>query len=333
MTAHHAWASIDNFHTLRKFYVDRENLLANEGNVTFNAKVKLHGTNAGVYVGSNGDVFAYSRSKIIEPGAGDNCGFAAWVQKNKEFFATMKRECDFVIYGEWCGPGVQKGVAISQIPNRVFAVFAYRDLTNDVLLMEENLLKDIVRTKDDMIIIPDYVTNFKLNILTPAQESLNKIVQIVDEIEKCDPFVKNHWGIEGVGEGLVYYPMTKQENWTVQNYEQVTMLMFKAKGDKHQVLARTKPVQAEATSAETIDAYVDLVLTENRLLQGAKEVSGKEHTYDKKLTGDFIRWIKADIVKETKAEIEAAGLTVEAAAKAVELKARKWYANKFTSQV
>ena len=28
-----------------------------------------------------------------------------------------------VVYGEWCGPGVEKGMAISALPAKVFAVF------------------------------------------------------------------------------------------------------------------------------------------------------------------------------------------------------------------
>ena len=64
-----------------------------------------------------------------------------------------------------------------------------------------------------------------------------------------------------------------------------------------------------------------MVVTEPRLEQGATAVGG----FDKKLTGKFVEWLKADVKKETLVEMEAAKLTWDQVEKAITSKARSWY--------
>ena len=40
----------------------------------------------------------------------------------RAYFQTLAR--DIVVFGEWCGPGVEKGMAISAAKTKLFAVFA-----------------------------------------------------------------------------------------------------------------------------------------------------------------------------------------------------------------
>jgi hypothetical protein len=66
---------------------------------------KLDGTNACVAIDEAGNIWAQSRNRIITP-EDDNHGFAKWVQDNKEDLLRMGHGHHF---GEWVGPGIQRG--------------------------------------------------------------------------------------------------------------------------------------------------------------------------------------------------------------------------------
>jgi len=89
--------------------------------ITFNRTVKLHGSNAAVVLDiESGEVYAQSRNRIITP-EDDNAGFAKYVEENKEelkgiiekytkYYGDDTNPSHVVIYGEWCGEGIQRGV-------------------------------------------------------------------------------------------------------------------------------------------------------------------------------------------------------------------------------
>ena len=88
--------------------------------IQFEGTVKLHGTNASVCGNKDGDIWAQSRNNIITP-ENDNAGFAKFVESNKNYFKDiinilLEAYPDYqtvVIFGEWCGAGIQKNVGIS----------------------------------------------------------------------------------------------------------------------------------------------------------------------------------------------------------------------------
>lgn len=95
--------------------------------IEFTGTVKLHGTNAGIiWDKENKRVYAQSRERVITP-ENDNGGFARFVSTlphDDLLFSLKKGEYSYIkIYGEWCGQGIQKGVAINALP-RMFVVFA-----------------------------------------------------------------------------------------------------------------------------------------------------------------------------------------------------------------
>jgi hypothetical protein len=108
-----------------------------------------------------------------------------------------------------------------------------------------------------------------------------------------------------------------------------TNLCFKAKGEKHRVIKTNTAVQIDPSVAATVDQFVDLVLTEARLEQGATTVnSGNPLGFDKRLTGAFVSWVLSDVQKETGGELTASGLDWKAVQKPLTDKARKWYLSK-----
>lgn len=321
MTHHIPWPEIDNFHTLRRNLLKYKDILLKNGStIAYTAKVKLHGTNAGVRVDPDGTVTAFSRSQVITPQQ-DNCGFAGWVEGKREYFAKLADDKPFVIYGEWCGPGIQKGVAINGIPNRIFAVFGIRWVESDLFQSHPFVLGKRLEGIPDLYVLPHFESSFIISwegTQEDTEEVLNRINAHVREVEREDPWVKSTFGISGVGEGLVFYPIDP-------GYKAFASLAFKAKGEKHSVVARTKPVQYNPTVVASLKEFADLVVTPTRLKQAARAVNGGELVLDMKNIGAFLKWINQDILKECESELEASKLDRSSATKACSSKARDWY--------
>ena len=105
---------------------------------TFTGSVKLHGTNAGVTLTKDGEMYAQSRENIITVEK-DNAGFAFFVESNKEnfkkLFKTLEieklKDVDYVtIFGEWSGGNIQKGVSINGLP-KMLVIFAVKGSYED----------------------------------------------------------------------------------------------------------------------------------------------------------------------------------------------------------
>lgn len=334
MTKHVAWTSINNFHNLRKGLQAYPHMLGNNGSVkTYQAKVKLHGTNAGVRIDRDGTVTAFSRTQIITPD-NDNEGFAKWVFENKDKFSKLRpstEEMSVVVYGEWCGKGIKKGVAISNIDKKIFAVFATRYIhptLGQVITCPDNLqtwFSTLIGNMPDLEVIPWFKNGQQFYVdwlgdadqLTPALDNINKLVE---EVENCDPWVLDQFGVKGVGEGLVFYPITN-------DYESFCSLTFKAKGEKHQILSKNKPVQIDATVTNSLNEFAELVITQSRLEQGAYEVNNGVLGFSYQNIGPFLAWINQDIIKEAQAELEASSLDKRLALKACSDRARAMYLN------
>lgn len=326
---HVPWPDIESFHNVRRTMVKHSDLFAsvvgNTKAVTYRSKVKLHGTNAGIRVTSNGQVFALSRSSVITP-TNDNAGFAKWVEGRADQLAKLAVRGDIVVYGEWCGPGIQKQVAVNKIPDKTFAIFAVRfegALKDwEGLEVEPSSLR--LFCVDGAHVLPWHNDGEETAIVwTDPADTLeltaNEITERVSDVERCDPWVKDIFGIDGVGEGLVFYPVSHPGHNAFKH------LCFKAKGDKHQVVARAKAAQIDPSIAANIAAFADMVTTEARLEQGARAVADGELTFETSNIPAFLKWINADITKETGAELEASGLEQKEALRACIDRARKWY--------
>ena len=317
------WTSIELLHNVRRNLA----ILGDAITITYRAKVKLHGTNAGVQITTTGKVAAQKRSQIITSQS-DNAGFAAWVEKNLDYFAASKTTENITIFGEWCGNNIQKGVAISRLKRKIFAVFAVQ-IGDDVTTIKKleirpEQIAKMLPQHDDIYVLPFYGDPITINFgneerLKFAAETISKMVE---DVEKTDPWVKDTFEIEGVGEGLVMYPDVDK----VVEKAAYTEYIFKAKGIKHQAVKSQKVVSIAPEQAENIDRFVKLFVTEARLQQAVTEAC--EGQYDIKKMGDFLKWFSLDVKKESVAELEAADLTWKEINKSLMNDAKKWYQNK-----
>jgi hypothetical protein len=287
----------------------------------YRSKVKLHGTNCAVQ--AHGDsVTCQGRTTILTPAA-DNRGFAAWVEQHRGYFCALP--AGTVLFGEWCGPGVERGMAVSRLPRKVFAIFASQ--RDGRLCVEPDELEALLPREgrpEDLHVLPWEQDEIELDYRSPqsleaAAERLNARVA---EVEAQDPWVMRTFGLSGLGEGLVLYPVGE----VPADPERYARWMFKAKGEKHRTVATHKAVAVRPEAQASVDAFVRHVLTEARLQQGLAEACAGAR--DPRQTGAFLAWIAADVQKETVAELEASALTWAAVEKAVRARARAWFLQK-----
>lgn len=334
--SHIAWTSIDQFHNVRRTF--REVPPTGPHTVSYRAKVKLHGTNAAIQVTPEGVLECQSRERVITP-EDDNHGFARWVHSRKDEWLRALAP-GTVVFGEWAGPGVMKGVALSKIPEKVFAVFAVLHTDGEdglALSVEPDEIASIVKGSP-CYVIPWYKDlNVEVNWdataeeLAPVMDAINTEVRAV---EQCDPWVKSVFGVAGTGEGLVFYPEMGDIGDSATVVDAYYLRMFKAKGEEHKTVAQKAPVQADPEKAKNLAEYAALVLTDARLEQGAEKVTpdGATMRYDMKRIGQFLGWVSKDVEKECVPELAASGLDPKAAGKAVTEYARKWYMAKVAAE-
>jgi hypothetical protein len=282
--------------------------------LTFKGTVKLHGTNASISW-QDGQLHCQSRSKVVTEG---HYGFPEMI--NQEIYAVNKM-VDAVrmnsdiqhgekltIYGEWAGPGIQKGVAVSRLGQKIWFPFAAKitDLEGNGRWVRNacnHLHCDSGRVKS-IYDFEIFVINIDLN--NPA-ESQNKLIEIADAVEaRCpvaatlipdDPSEDDKF--EFLGEGVVWECFYLDDRYT-----------FKVKGKEHAVtkIKTLKPVDMDLLGR--CNDFVDYCVTENRVKQAMFEVKPKnaEMGLTKSDTGAILKWMASDIIEEEVFEMKEQGL-------------------------
>ncbi len=325
------WPEIFHFHNVRRVVTEYRALLGGRSVVRYRGKIKLHGNNAAVQI-KKSSVRAQSRTAMLASGA-DHAGFAAWSASQEAAWlkANPWKQRDLIVYGEWCGPGIQLGTAVNDVAEKFFAVFSacYGNGEGgalDEMVIDPEDLESLVKGVERAYVIPWLDDNYRdiawLSSPEDLEAEIASINASVAAVEAEDPWVLSTFGVRGIGEGVVYYPISHRGR------EHFTNLAFKAKGEKHKVMAHTAPVQLDPTVVATAAEFANLVLTEARLEQGVRAVSGGDLSFGLKYIGPFVQWIAADVIKETSAELEVSGLKPKVAARAVTDKARTWYLSK-----
>lgn len=317
--------SIEGLHNVVKLSKSYPHLFPNA--IEYKGKIKLHGANTAIRT-FKGNIQLQSREIFIENG---HYGFVQWVQSNIDYWQNLGKNEELTIYGEWCGKGIAKGAAINQVDVKIFAVFAIMlgevtdpECVNNVLVTEpEKIISILKDCPNNTFVLPwlnqailiDYKNK---ETLVASSDYINSYIE---KIEPCDPWVNETFNIQGVAEGVVYYPQGIENN-TVGSFRN---LSFKAKGKKHKVNANKKKeaVQIDPEVAKDIEDFVSMFLTEQRLEQGVLEIG-----LDLELTLKFIQWICIDISKESKEELAVSNLDWKLIHYKLSCEARNWFVNK-----
>ncbi len=286
--------------------------------LTFRGTVKCHGTNASIgYDVSTGEIWVQSRSRIITP-EDDNMGFASFVHANLDSIRCMFEDIEFgnmyndddtiIVFGEWCGGNIQKGVALSQLQKQ-FIIFDVK--------VDDEFLDDITgvgASCDGIYNITDF-ESFLIDIdFNNPKLSVNSLTELTNKVEECCP-VGKAFGVNGIGEGIV---------WTT--FYKGTQYKFKVKGDKHSASKVKKLANVDIEKMESINKFVEYYVTENRLNQGIEVVFSSNNIEPEiKKTGDFVKWVKGDILAEELDVILESGLEVNDVTSSIGKTASKWF--------
>lgn len=330
MTQFQKFGSIEKFSTVLK-QLNRNHRPKELTNVQMVQKMKLHGSNMAITfeIDSNGSIvekFAQKRTSIITP-EDDVFGFARWVEENtvprgsRIHWSLMEKVWPndpvpgqtmmVYVYGEWAGKGIQKKVAVSELDKRFYPFIEehYNDggVTEIIIGFDEDyavfrslFLKDAAMTPIPVMGV--YEVDFSNEAALKA--FVEKTEADVLAAEDCDPFIKEEFGVEGIGEGFVFYIVNPEIRDFGKCYK------IKVKGDKHSSTSKGDGKTNIAVNIEQFQAvryFVDSFVTDARVEQGINELG----ITSMKEVRDLLKWMIEDVRKESVEEIAEAEFDFE----------------------
>lgn len=289
--------------------------------VTYTGTVKLHGTNCAVACGD--ELVPQSRNRVLSLES-DNYGFAAFVNQYHDDVRKVERAirtlrtCDtLVIYGEFIGPGIQQGVAISKLKERQWVTFAAAAITGDEVhwlnINNAAINSGPVSTVYELEVYKLRIVDFQSP--DAVSDALTASRVLVDNIEEQCPWAAQY-GIEGTGEGIVWVP----EDVVFRND---TDLWWKHKGDKHAKVK--KRVEVVDTEGHREAELLALTCLDGRLDQGIKYLEEMEYPLSVQSIPEFLKRVGGEVKEECAIAIEEAGFTWKSLAGTVNRKAVAWY--------
>ncbi len=301
----------------------------------YRGTVKIHGTNASVVMNTEtGELGFQSRSRVLTLQA-DNAGFMLYMLQHEAYLrhlfdmimirAEVKNAKQVVIYGEWAGQGIQKGVAVSEVP-KFFAYFGVKVIMSD----EESRWLDIAMFDDleseearIFNILRFGVWDMDVDFKHP-QLSQQKFVEITEAVEAECPAGKL-FGVSGIGEGVVW--SCRDPEWRSSDFN------FKVKGEKHSVskVKTLAPVNVEQYEKQ-LD-FVQDVCSVNRLEQMYNYMRTELlKPADMTSSGAFLSLVFADINKEEQDTIVANQFDTRKLNGLIANVARPWFTQKINSE-
>ncbi len=295
--------------------------------VQYGAKIKLHGTNAAIRV-ENGKAFAQKRTADITP-HDDNAGFAAWFELRKHVWSLPEKYFPEVVtyFGEWAGPGVQRGDAVAQLGNKFFFVFAVQindDVYTDPMTIQKMIPRDCPEMDNVMVLPWETRNTIDFSDNEAADRLAEGMTSMAEQAGERDPFIYSTFGVEGPGEGYVWMPVTTGFEDFVSR-EVFSSFTFKVKAARHGA-KKAKAASRKVEIPNGAKEFVEMFVTEARCQQALVEACGG--AAEKPLTADFLKWIGGDIKKESEVELADAGLEWKQVSKLVNSVAVQWFHEK-----
>lgn len=266
-----------------------------------------NGIFTGVNFFSQDSIQAQTRTTIVTSGA---FGFPDYVRKNKTFFESIRKNMrcqQMVIYGEWCGRGVQNSVALTLLKEKIFCIFAVLICNPDSehFVVEPDEIRALVecyaRLPSNTYILPWFADsrlpeNCRVNLKNPREtEAFLEVANaLVTEIDYCDPWVESEFGVRGPGEGLVWYPVSSLLRLTAELIESDG---FKTKGDAHMVQKLSTPAQLALPTYNSPQHFVECFCTAPRMEQALTSLEAPI------TRSKFVEWLRDDVHKEGFSEL------------------------------
>lgn len=336
MTQHFSFGSIEQFRHVVKSVRDRANFhSAQVPTIKFKGSVKLHGTSASVVLDQKtSEIWSQSRSNVITIEA-DNAGFARFTDSNMttfkimfdnaKQFMTQKDSC-ISIFGEWCGQGIQKGVAVSQVP-KMFVVFGIKEITDrdnntGIWLSFDQIdlvVSDVFGDKNRIFSANRFKTwTIDIDFKSP-ELAQNELIKITTEVENECP-VGKFFGVSSVGEGVVWKAIK-----TTSPEVHIDDLIFKVKGEKHSDSKVKTLAAVDVERVNSIKEFADSVVTDHRLEKMVEKLKQEGGVVESQSIPAFLKLVGQDITKEETDTIVASGFTHKDVMPAVNRLARDWF--------
>lgn len=315
-------------HARREFGIEIER-------VRYRGSVKLHGSNAAIVCRPEG-LCAQSRNREITI-EDDNLGFAGFAFSPRTVEAVRALEAELratielapeqplALFGEWIGPGVQKGVGVAQLAARQWVLFAIATPGDDdhKRYFELPSLGDRFAELGIYSIAdgPQYAVELDFGHRASLELAADAIEEATATIDARCPWAAR-FGVEGVGEGIVWQP--------IEQHFGDSELFFKSKGLGHQVAARKPKTERQGSLLDPellagVEAFVAYAVTGPRLAQGLEVLREQGLAVEMRSLGPFLKWLAADIRRECGADLEHSQLEWKQVAKPVNEAAKTWF--------
>lgn len=301
----------------------RDNHDASAPLVHYRAKVKLNGVLAAIRC-EGGEVYAQDSASDITVDS-DNAGFAGWLEDKKQGWVIDPAafEETFVFFGEWAGPGVREGDAVSNIATKCFFIFAVQ--YGDRMVIDpdeiEALLPDDRDSAllDDVMVLPWTNSIIEIDFAEVGGSDGHAVAMsyIAENIGKRDSFIANTFEVEGPGEGFVMVPVPLDGHTLSRN--EYAAFTFSVKASRTSADAP----EAAAGSPESIASLMAALVTEDRCQEALDEAC--DGIAEKLRAPDFLRWVVTDIRETEGTLIKDSGLTWEQVLPLVNAAAIMWF--------
>lgn len=289
--------------------------------------VKVHGTNGGVIIHPDGSVTAQSRNRALTSDD-DNAGFCKFVESHIDHFLTMAKkhiganEWPYVVvYGEWCGGNIQKGVGVTGM-QKTFIVFDVYLTDGETGVFVDQCESFLDHGRNIYSIYEFTAFSKKVDFSNP--DSVSELNAIMLDVENECPVAKqlNPISEQKTGEGVVWRGSYGGNRF-----------VFKHKGEKHQRGGGSKSIKTVTAftpeQQSAVDSFCAEALTVDRLMQGMEYLSEMGHEKTMKSTGIYLGWVMRDINKECRLSIDelesAHGIEWKILNNKITKTVREWY--------
>lgn len=298
----------------------------------FMGTCKTHGSNWSCSLQGE-DIVCMSRSNVL--GTTGHFGFPEIVAQEKEhvmkMFNWIKHNSDWqegeiiTISGEIIGNGVQKGVAVAELPRKTCIYFAAK-ITKEGEDQDEGRwvenIEELPCSSDRFYNVYKFKT-WEANIdMERPQEVQNQLVQWATEVgDECP--VGRYFGISGIGEGIVFETFYKGQR-----------IIFKVKDSRHSKSKIKKLANLDPVILKNIDEFVEYACTDERMEQAIFEVGREtQDIWNKCHTGKVIDWIKKDIIAECITELGESNLEFKQVVGPISKKMSAYYFEKMKESI
>jgi len=112
-----------------------------------------------------------------------------------------------------------------------------------------------------------------------------------------------------------------------------TKYSMKVKGEKHQNSKVKTLTTISVEEVESMRDFIEYAVTDNRMEQGISKLIENHIPIEIKSTGEFIKWVYNDVVKEESDTIIANKIDVKKLGSAVSAKAKPFWMNYLNTHV